>query len=172
MKQLSFFEDASPNSGQNSGEQKNVQVAAEWHLFVDGAARNNPGPAGAGVYVTKNGKPVIKEGFYLGSKTNNQAEYMALILGICQVRAQMQPHDKLRIFSDSELLIRQLEGRYAVKNKELKILFDRVKTMLFPIKHSVKHVLREQNAEADALANQGIDKKNPIPADIAHLCHL
>jgi ribonuclease HI len=161
MKQLSFFEDSAPTT-----------QAAAWHLFVDGAARNNPGPAGAGIYITKNGEPVIKQGFFLGNRTNNQAEYMALVLGLCQVRSLMQAQDKLHIFSDSELLIRQLQGRYAVKNKELRILFDRVKAMLVAIPHSVKHVMREQNTHADALANEGIDKKHPIPQDIAHLCRI
>lgn len=153
-------------------EQKPVNLAIEWHLFVDGAARNNPGPAGAGIYVTKGGEPVIKQGFFLGNKTNNQAEYMALILGICQVVGHMAPHDTLKIFSDSELLIRQIKGIYAVKNKELRILHERVKTLLSPLSYSVQHVLRERNAIADALANDGIDKKIKVPEHLAHHCQL
>lgn len=143
-----------------------------WHLYVDGASRNNPGPAGAGIYVTKAGDPVIKQGFFLGTKTNNQAEYMALLLGLCQVKEHMQPFDVLTVFSDSELLIKQLQGHYAVKNPELRILYDRAYKLLATIPHTLRHVMREQNQEADALANEGIDKKHPVPQELAHMCHL
>lgn len=153
-------------------DEKPLIEKIEWHLFVDGAARNNPGPAGAGIYIIKNGEPILKQGFFLGDKTNNQAEYLALILGICQVASLMQPDDMLRIFSDSELLIRQIKGLYAVKNKELRILHDRVKKMLGSVHHSVQHVARSLNAIADSLANYGIDKKIKIPDDLAHHCHF
>lgn len=162
MKQMKLFE----------AEPKPLVTLTEWQLFVDGAARNNPGPAGAGIYITKQGEPFIKQGFFLGNKTNNQAEYMALILGICQVSEHMAPHDTLKIFSDSELLIKQIKGIYAVKNKELKILHERLKKLLAPFTYSAHHVLREKNAIADALANHGIDKKIKVPENLLHHCQL
>lgn len=164
MKQLSLFHTS------NSDDQKHEP--REWHLYVDGAARNNPGPAGAGIYIVCNGTPVVEQGFFLGTKTNNQAEYIALILGLCQIRQHLAPVDMVRIFSDSELLIRQLEGVYVVRNRELKILHERVKKQLALIKHSVHHVVRSLNEKADALANAGIDNKVPVPHELAHLCHI
>src|ERR1700733_8346426 len=108
MEQLSIFHDPE------------LKKAREWHLFVDGAARNNPGPAGAGIYIVCNGTAVAEQGYFLGVKTNNQAEYIALILGLCQIHAHIAQGDTVRIFSDSELLIRQLQGVYLIKNRELK----------------------------------------------------
>src|ERR1700733_1037262 len=83
-----------------------------WKLFIDGAARNNPGPAGAGIYITKNDKPFKKLGFYLGVKTNNQAEYGALLLGLHALKATWDSRDHLDIISDSQLLVRQFKGEY------------------------------------------------------------
>jgi ribonuclease HI len=136
-----------------------------WQLFIDGAARNNPGPAGAGIYIVKNGSEVYKQGLFLGSKTNNQAEYLALLLGLLYVRTCMQPHDKLLIKSDSELLVRQLNGIYAIKNPELKRIAATIKELLSMIEYTLVHVRREENSVADLLANTGIDKKVPIPED-------
>lgn len=162
MKQLSIFQEPVVPPKQS----------IQWHLFVDGAARNNPGPAGAGIYIVKDTVPVVEQGFYLGKKTNNQAEYMALLLGVCEVTELMAQGDTLAIFSDSQLLIRQVEGRYSVKNKELRMLHERVKKLLAPLTYTVTHVMREDNRHADALANAGIDKKVPVPKHLVHLCHL
>jgi len=148
------------------------KIQAQWQLFVDGAARNNPGPAGAGIYILKNNDSVVKQGFFLESKTNNQAEYLALVIGICQVSSLMADADHLEIMSDSQLLVRQLAGRYAVKNKMLKILYDRIKQMLISISYTVRHVPRSENVVADHLANKGIDEKIPIPDELVHLCKL
>src|ERR1700736_5606512 len=95
MKQMSLFsfpEKSNPEKPHNNPPHLSADVV-KWQLFVDGAARNNPGPAGAGIYILKNGTPFIKQGFYLGSKTNNQAEYLALVLGLCQLRSVMKPAD-------------------------------------------------------------------------------
>ena len=162
MKQASLFET----------EPKPTTLVTEWHLYVDGAARNNPGPAGAGIYIAKLGEPVVKQGYFLGSKTNNQAEYMALILGICHAAELMSAHDTLKIFSDSELLIKQINGIYSVKNPQLRILHGRAKKILTPLSYTARHVLRERNAIADALANHGIDKKIKVPEHLAHHCQV
>lgn len=132
-------------------------------LFIDGASRKNPGPSGAGVYLVKEDKSCTKKGFYLGTKTNNQAEYYALLLGVFYAKKMLEEHDVLHIISDSELLVKQLKGEYKVKNESLKELYGCAFDLLGDINYVVCHVLREYNQEADALANQGIDVKSPIP---------
>src|SRR5471030_99614 len=92
------------------------QAGLVWRLEVDGASRGNHGPAGAGLYLKKGAYVVLKQGFFLGNCTNNQAEYAALLLGICQARTLIQSSHTLHIVSDSELLVRQLQGTYKVKH--------------------------------------------------------
>lgn len=142
-------------------------------LHVDGASRGNPGPSGAGVYVTFLNKPVIQTGFYLGKMTNNQAEYLALIIAIlltkklCSDEEIAQPH--FIIISDSELLIKQIKGIYSVKNEVLKVLKSVIDTELTTISYQCQHVLRHLNTNADALANQGIDTKQKIPTALSKI---
>ena len=128
-------------------------------LFTDGAARGNPGPAGAGaVIVNAAGHVVAKVGKFLGDSTNNVAEYTGLILGL--KRAKAMGIKELDVFSDSELLVRQLHGDYAVKADHLKPLHDEAKALLaaFPDVH-VAHIPREQNAAADEMSNRAIDER-------------
>lgn len=158
MKQLSLFEKESKKN-----EPCDVGVRRYWKLFVDGAARNNPGPAGAGLALFKGEEPVEMRGFYLGSKTNNQAEYFALLLGIFYLKKHLCGGDFVVIVSDSQLLVRQVQGAYRVKNAELKLLHELATTQLGDFMYNIVHVLREENKEADALANQGIDKKRKVP---------
>ncbi|MGE0206970.1 MAG: ribonuclease HI family protein [Candidatus Babeliales bacterium] len=163
MKQLTFFNDCTdPIKPLEKDSQS-------WKLFIDGASRNNPGRSGAGVYLLKNEEPVYKEGFYLGIKTNNQAEYLALLLGIFSVKNLLNPEDILYVVSDSELLVRQIKGEYKVKKPELKLLYTCVFSMLKDINYSFCHVLRHLNKEADALANKGIDDGTPVPQDFSLL---
>lgn len=150
MEQLCIFE----------SDKQNV---SHWKLYIDGASRNNPGPAGAGI-VIYNEKELVREGgYYLGSKTNNQAEYMALLIGVFVVKQLMKPEDQLIIISDSELMVRQLRGIYKVKNPELKKCFALAKSLLSGISCQIKHVLREENKQADAMANRGVDSKHAVP---------
>lgn len=142
---------------------KHHHTHASWKLYVDGAARNNPGPAGAGVYLVKNDELFLKKGFFLGSKTNNQAEYLALLLGIYLLKPHVHSHDTLLIISDSLLLVRQIKGEYKIKNTELRLLHAIALHMLHQMRYECCHVLREDNKEADKMANFGIDKKNPVP---------
>ena len=157
MKQLDIFESNLPLTS----PKKEKRVV--WKLFVDGASRKNPGKSGAGVYVLKDGMVVFRKGYYLGHKTNNQAEYLALLLGVFYCKKHMLPGDTLCMISDSELLIKQMQGIYKVKNAELKKYFDIVVTLLKDMHYSFAHVMREKNQEADALANDGIDKQTPPP---------
>lgn len=127
-------------------------------IYSDGASRNNPGEAGAGVYILDGRKPLERIGRYLGQTTNNIAEYSAAILGLeyaVRVRAS-----RVRLFADSELLVKQLNGQYKVKNEGLKPLYGKIKELIAKIGSvEVQYIPRAQNAEADALANQAIDEK-------------
>jgi ribonuclease HI len=139
---------------------------ATWQLFVDGAARNNPGPAGAGICLCKNGVECTCDGYFLGTATNNEAEYQALVLGLILAQRQLIDGDKLEIFSDSELLVKQILGMYKVKKPELRAWHERAKKLLLSFSYSIRHVVREKNMRADELANRGIDKKNMVPEEI------
>ena len=127
-------------------------------LFTDGAARGNPGPAGLGLVIEDTEGMRLWGGCrYIGTATNNQAEYMALIEGLRKA-AEWRP-DRIEVYMDSQLVVEQLAGRYRVKNSDLKPLHAQAVALLasFP-KSSVTHVLREKNRGADALANRAIDE--------------
>ena len=134
-----------------------------WKLFVDGASRKNPGPSGAGIYIEKNGIVEIKEGYYLGIKTNNQAEYLALLFGLFVLERHMDSGDTLHIVSDSQLLVRQLTGIYKVRHSHLQPLHALCKEKMYKLGATINHVLRDENSEADAMANYGIDVKHSPP---------
>ena len=129
-------------------------------LFTDGASRGNPGQAGAGaVLLDEQGEELAACSAYLGVCTNNVAEYKALLAGLEE--AQRQGCGQLAIFLDSELIVRQVQGQYKVKNEALQPLFRQVREQLARFETwSIAHVPRAQNARADQLANQGIDRKN------------
>lgn len=136
---------------------------SHWTLFVDGASRNNPGPSGAGIYIEKDNVVEIKEGYYLGIKTNNQAEYLALILGFFMLEEHVQDGDTVRVVSDSQLLVRQLMGMYKVRQPHLQPLYALCKAKMQELDATIVHVLRDQNSEADAMANHGVDCKKVPP---------
>jgi ribonuclease HI len=128
-------------------------------LFTDGAARGNPGPAGAGaVILSPEGHIVAKIGKFLGDSTNNVAEYMGLILGL--KRAKAMGIKELDVFSDSELMVKQLSGDYAVKAEHLRPLHDEARALLRGFAEvEVRHVPREENAQADLMSNRAIDER-------------
>ena len=130
----------------------------EWLVMVDGAARGNPGPAGCGaVILDGNGKVVKELSRYLGHTTNNVAEYEGLLMGL---EALLQLGKKrICVQSDSQLLVRQLNGEYRVKDEKLKTLFQKAVTLLRQFEaYRILHVPREMNRLADRLANKGIDE--------------
>lgn len=137
-----------------------IDAAGCYRLFTDGASRGNPGQAGAGaVLFSPAGDELIAHSAYLGTCTNNVAEYRALILGLDE--ALQLGCDELAIALDSELIVRQIQGRYKVKNETLLPLFQQVQQRLSRLrKWSVMHVPRSQNSRADQLANQGIDGRD------------
>jgi ribonuclease HI len=124
---------------------------------VDGGARGNPGPAAVGVVVRGPGGGVLEErGERIGHATNNVAEYRALLLGI--ELAAAHGADELDLIGDSELIVRQVEGRYKVKDSTMKELHSEVKRALDAFESwSIRHVRREHNAEADRLVNEVLD---------------
>lgn len=130
----------------------------ELTIYSDGASRNNPGEAGAGVYITKDGAPLEGLARYLGTTTNNIAEYTAAIMGL--EYAVQQGARRVKLFADSELLVKQINGQYKVKNEGLKPLHGKVKELIARIGSvEVQYIPREQNKKADALANRAIDEK-------------
>ena len=127
-------------------------------LRTDGGSRGNPGPAGAGFVIEHDGEIICRGGRFLGSQTNNVAEYEALIWGLENVAAL--GFSEVTVFADSELLVKQVNGAYRVKNQGLKPLFARVVALLKGFSRSrVEHVRREQNAQADAMANEAMDER-------------
>lgn len=137
-------------------EVKSPPVA--YQANIDGGSRGNPGPASYGVVVRdQHGEIVAKLKKYIGRMTNNVAEYYGLIAALDY--AQSSGVRALRIDSDSQLLVMQMRGQYKVKSADLRPLFERAKKMsqTFESFH-IEHVYREQNSEADALANEALDE--------------
>lgn len=130
-------------------------------IRTDGAARGNPGPAGAGWVIETAAGEVVEEGCaFLGSMTNNQAEYEALLRALAS--AAPDRDTELEIYSDSELVVRQLNGVYRVRDDKLKDRFIAVAQALRRAGHAeVRHVPRAENVRADVLANRAIDLAAP-----------
>ena len=126
-------------------------------IFCDGGARGNPGPAGIGAVIYDTNKKVLAEiSEYIGEATNNQAEYRAVIAAI--EKAKEIKADELLFYLDSELVVRQLNGEYRVKNKELAPLFVKIYNASLDFKKvSYSHIPREMNKEADKLVNKALD---------------
>ena len=131
--------------------------------FTDGASRGNPGESGIGILMSDEaGKTLVSLSDYIGTATNNIAEYTALIK--CLELAGETKCTRLIVHSDSELMVRQVQGAYKVKDKGLKALFADVQKILasVPYKFEIKHVAREENGVADELANRGINLKRRV----------
>lgn len=141
-----------------------VAKAASHRANIDGGSRGNPGPASYGVVVRDaNGQIVAKLKKYIGRATNNVAEYYGLIAALDY--AQAHSIRALHIESDSELLVKQMRGQYKVKSEELRPLFERAKKMSAAFdSFGINHVYREQNQDADALANEALDETAGTPA--------
>jgi len=127
-------------------------------IYIDGAARGNPGPAGVGILITgPAGQVVERIHRSIGEATNNVAEYRALLLAL--ERARALGCTEIEVYSDSELLVRQLQGRYQVRHPTLRGLHTKARGRIAGFRHfHITHVPREQNVEADALANRGIEE--------------
>lgn len=130
---------------------------AEWLLMVDGAARGNPGKAGCGAAICDESGVTVQElSRYLGETTNNVAEYEALLMGLEALIALGKKN--IRVQSDSQLMVRQLNGQYRVRDAKLQLLFERARNLLRHFDRcTILHVRREANKLADKLANRGIE---------------
>ncbi len=137
------------------------------HAFTDGASRGNPGHGGIGVILKdETGTLILEEKRYLGKVTNNVAEYSALLACLEKIRTLLAEKkgftcSKLIVHSDSELMVRQMNGVYKIKDRTLKKFFAHVQDALRSTRFefSIKHIPREENREADVLANESIDEQ-------------
>lgn len=131
-------------------------------INIDGGSRGNPGIGASGVIIkNEQGKVLLKQGLFFTKCTNNQAEYNALRLAL--ISANKIGGSVLKITSDSELLVKQFNGIYKIKNPDLKILMEEIKTLVKKFKTvTLGHTLREGNSEADEICNLTMDagKKN------------
>ena len=126
--------------------------------YCDGGSRGNPGPAGFGVYIQDATGAVLAElSQYLGTRTNNFAEYSALLAAL--EFAISQGHPSLRVVSDSELMVKQIKGQYRVNSPELRPLYEEARRRIPQLKRfQIQHVLRDKNRHADRLANVAMDR--------------
>ena len=132
-------------------------------VYIDGGARGNPGPAGAGVVVLdrSDGMALYEGGLFLGRATNNVAEYKGLLAGL-RAAASLGARD-VDIVSDSQLLVRQMTGEYRVRNAGLRPLHRRAQELAQGFERcTFRHVRREDNTRADGLVNQAIDQKRNV----------
>lgn len=122
--------------------------------YIDGGSRGNPGPAGIGVYVPG----VVRIAEYLGHQTNNFAEYSALIAALRFAAARRS--EALQVYSDSELVVRQIHGAYKVRNENIRPLYESALRWIDLMgEFSIEHVRRERNRDADRLANDAMDSR-------------
>jgi probable phosphoglycerate mutase len=134
-------------------------ASADWiTAYCDGGSRGNPGPSGFGVFIQdETGKTVAELSEFLGRKTNNYAEYSGLLAALDF--ALRQGHSRLRVVSDSELMVKQIKGQYRVNSPELRPLYEEAKRRIGKLEiFRIEHVLRGKNQQADRLANLAMDR--------------
>ncbi|MDI3540479.1 Bifunctional protein [Koleobacter methoxysyntrophicus] len=127
-------------------------------IYTDGASRGNPGDAGIGVIIYDDKQNVIEKiGEYIGQTTNNIAEYTALKIAL--EKAVELKANKVDLYLDSELVVKQIKGEYQVKNKGLALIYREIKELLKNFKeYNINYISRTMNKEADRLANLSIDE--------------
>lgn len=131
----------------------------KYYIYTDGGARGNPGPAAIGVVIKNEaGENVCEISKYIGEKTNNQAEYTAVIEALQKTKELKA--DELNFFLDSELVVKQLNREYKVKDQDLAMMFLKIHNLsMYFKKIYYNHVPREKNVEADKLVNVALDKE-------------
>jgi ribonuclease HI len=126
-------------------------------IYTDGAARGNPGPAAYAYVIKAAGAPPVEEAGCLGKLTNNQAEYTALVRAL-ERAARLGTHHRLAVHSDSELLVKQMNGEYRVKNEDLRPLYEKAQELRERFAAvTIRHVPRAANKRADELCNEALD---------------
>src|SRR5258707_11559349 len=146
-------------SGQQYPTQKSPPPKYPWiNAHCDGGARGNPGPAGYGAVIQDDQGIVLAElSEFLGMRTNNFAEYSGLLA--CLQYALDHHHPRLRVVSDSELMVKQIQGKYKVNSPDLRPLWQEAKNRIAKLEaFEISHALRHKNKDADRLANQAMDR--------------
>lgn len=131
-------------------------------VFTDGGSRGNPGPAAIGVVVYDKNKNIVFElAKYIGNKTNNQAEYQAVLEAVKWICQQGAKINKVDFYVDSELVAKQLNGEYKIKSANIKPLTEQINQLrsTLPFKITFTHLLRDGNKKADQLVNQALDNQ-------------
>ncbi|MBD3280409.1 reverse transcriptase-like protein [Candidatus Dojkabacteria bacterium] len=130
-----------------------------YNLFTDGGARGNPGPAGIGaILFDENDKLVWFDSEYIGESTNNEAEYKAILEGLTYFKKFFGSKKiTLKCYLDSELIVKQLNGEYKVKNENLKMSYNEIQSLINDLDLTFEHVYREKNKFADKLVNISLD---------------
>lgn len=136
------------------------------NIYTDGASRGNPGPAAAGFVLTdSHGKELAAKGIYLGEATNNVAEYTGLVRAL-EAAKQFLPK-QLCVYSDSELMVRQINGQYKVKSEQIRPVYQQVMSLLELFEsYKVKHIPRGKNSRADGLCNRALDRQSDVQAKV------
>lgn len=131
-------------------------------VFTDGGSRGNPGPGASAFVVYKDGIKLFENSYFLRNTTNNIAEYFALLMAVDWLTKHLDKEEGFdyRFFLDSDLIVKQLTGVYKIKNKTLKKIAIKIKSLLplLGTNYSFKHIIREKNTEADLLVNEKMDE--------------
>jgi len=163
----SLFSEPTPPAAANP--EKSAQKSSWINAHCDGGARGNPGPAGYGAVIQDDQGTILAElSEFLGMRTNNFAEYSGLLA--CLQYALDHNHPRLRVVSDSELMVKQIQGKYKVNSPDLRPLWQEAKNRIARLEaFEISHALRHKNKDADRLANQAMDRgmKRPGTANLA-----
>jgi len=133
-------------------------------IYVDGGSRGNPGKAAAAFVVIENGKVLTKQGYYIGERTNNEAEYSSVIYALRWLSESKEDYINVQLFLDSELVTKQLKGQYKMKSKNLMPLLKEARFLEKKISSKVtyKNIPREENRLADRMVNKVLDTEQII----------
>ena len=134
-----------------------MSLDSSLEIYIDGASKGNPGPAGVGVVICRNGETINNISSYIGDATNNLAEYTALLYGLEE--AFRLKAKEVKVYTDSELLCKQLNKEYKVRDHKIQILYNQAKHLICAFNNfNVVHIKREDNRGADKLANLAVKK--------------
>jgi ribonuclease HI len=151
------FNFKSYNQALEESVDKKATIFKELTMYADGGSRGNPGPSASGfALMNERGDILVKKGVYLGITTNNQAEYQSLKLGL--IEAKKLQAETVKVFMDSQLVVKQMQGLYKVRNRDLWPIYTSIKDLVTTFKHvTFKHVPRELNKIADGAVNEALD---------------
>jgi ribonuclease HI len=161
-----FHDDSDAGDGLLFGRAETKAPTSYLVAYVDGGARGNPGPSGFGVVLqNEKAQPVAELSEYLGKQTNNYAEYSGLLAALQY--AVQHDYQSLKVFSDSELMVKQIKGQYKVNNPALKELHGKARQFIGKLdSFTITHVLRGKNQDADRLANEAMDRGMKRTSDV------